>query len=212
MKKCFLLALVAAMIVALPANAGIKFGLKGGVNLSSVSFSEADIDPSNYTGFQVGPIAEFTLPIIGIGFDAALLYSQDGFKVDVPTDINLITGEFSMKEESMKTGSLLIPLNLKYKLNLLNLVGAYATAGPYASFKVYDNMDDYKELLKTKSFGAGLNFGLGVELLGKLQVGANYQLGLTDDFSAYNYDDVTDVASSINGSTRVWSITAALFF
>ena len=208
MKKYFLLTLVAAMMVALPANAGLKWGLKAGVNLASVSFNEdelaGNIDPGNYTGFQVGPIVEFTVPVVGIGMDVALLYSQDGFKMP---KVDLI----AVDEETMTTGSLLIPLNLKYKLSILNLVGAYATFGPYASFSISDNFGDYKDTFESKSFGAGLNFGLGAELLGKIQVGANYQLGLTDNYSSY--ENASPLSKAMSGAkTRVWSITAALFF
>ena len=196
MKKYFLLTLVAAMMVAMPAHAGLKWGLKAGVNLSNVSFSEEmkDIimDQSNYTGFQVGPIVEFTVPIVGIGLDAALLYSQNGFK---------------MEGDSYTTGSILIPVNFKYKLSLLDLLGAYAAVGPYADFKVSDALGDIQETIEAKSFGAGLNVGLGVELLGKLQVGANYQIGLTDDYGASKALNM-----AFGSKTRVWSITAAFFF
>ena len=58
MKKLILLAFVAVMAsaFAIPANAQLKFGVKGGVNIASVSFSNDVIDPSNVTGFQVGPM------------------------------------------------------------------------------------------------------------------------------------------------------------
>ena len=207
MKKYFLLTLAVAMMVALPANAGLKFGLKAGVNLSSVSFDnlEGNVDPSNYTGFQVGPMAEFTVPLIGIGFDVALLYSQDGFKLSSPDFADFLAG----KEEAMTTGSLLVPLNLKYKLSLLDIVGAYATVGPYASFKIHDKLGEYDDVFKTKSFGAGLNIGLGAELLGKLQIGANYQIGLTDNYGSAS---AVKTAMDFSAKPRVWSITAALFF
>ncbi len=201
MKKYFLLTFIVALFVALPTQAQLKFGLKAGVNLSDVDFGDvpSSVDPSNYTGFQVGPILEFTVPIIGIGMDAALLYSQTGFK---------------MNDNAYKNGSILIPVNLKYKLSLMNLVGAYAAAGPYIDFNVYDNLDDYSQSFKTESFGAGLNFGIGAELLGKLQIGVNYQLGLTDNFK--NFDTsvwgLGGTAIDINSKPRVWSITAALFF
>lgn len=210
MKKYFLLTAILSLLIALPSQAGLKFGLKAGVNLSDVSFSndewEKSVDPSNYTGFQVGPIMELTIPVIGIGMDAALLYSQTGFKSPVSLDGDGL----STNDETIKMGSILIPVNLKYKLELLGLVGVYATAGPYAEFKVYDDLGSFKNAMETETFGAGLNFGIGAELLSKLQIGVNYQLGLTED---YGKSDKTDMAiEAFNGKTRVWSITAALFF
>ncbi|MBS1319920.1 MAG: PorT family protein, partial [Parabacteroides sp.] len=51
---------------------------------------------------------------------------------------------------------------------------------------------------------AGLNFGAGVELISHLQVGINYGLGLTDNYSAEKYD--------LNAKNRGWSVTAAILF
>ena len=57
---------------------------------------------------------------------------------------------------------------------------------------------------RAKSFNAGLNLGAGVELIKHLQVGFNYALGLTDDYSASKLE--------LNGKNRGWSITAAILF
>ena len=89
MKKLILLAFVAVMAsaFAIPANAQLKFGVKGGVNIASVSFSNDVIDPSNVTGFQVGPMIEAMLPVAGFGFDAAVLYSQKGLEFENETRV-----------------------------------------------------------------------------------------------------------------------------
>ncbi len=189
MKRTVLIIISFFCFAIFPAHA-IKWGLKAGVNLSEASFNWNALNPDNFTGFQAGPIIEFNLPIIGLGMDAALLYSQQGFKVDGNTE---------------KFATLDIPLNLKYKLGLLGAIGIYGSAGPYASFRVSgDNFSvaDIPDQFKQKTFGAGLNFGFGVELLKHLQIGANYQLKLTDDYSAGEYDV----------KTKTWSVTAAFFF
>lgn len=191
MKKNFLMIIGVLLLSTLTAQAQFKYGLKAGVNIAKASFNTDVLKPSNLTGFQVGPVVEFTMPIIGIGFDAAALYSQQGFKFE---------------RESYKTHTLEIPVNLKYKFNLM-LLGAYLTAGPYASFNLSDDLRDQYE---SKSFGAGLNFGLGIEVLSKLQIGANYKLGLTEDYSTIN---VGDVAGEVfKGKQRGWTISAAYFF
>ena len=201
MKKYLVFAVIAVLFVALPIQAQLKWGLKAGVNLSDVTFSKDDlVNTDNYTGFQVGPIVEFTVPIIGIGLDAALLYSQTGFKVD---------------NKTVENGDLLLPVNFKYKLSFLDIVGAYAAVGPYIGVKLFGDDKNFDagstiEKIKSESFGAGLNFGLGVELLGKLQIGANYQLGLTDDYKSYKDSNIFDKA--FGQKSRVWSITAAFFF
>lgn len=61
--------------------------------------------------------------------------------------------------------------------------------------------------VKAKNFSAGLNFGAGVELISHLQVGFNYGLGLTDNYSIEKVN-LSDGA----GKNRGWSITAAILF
>ena len=202
MKKYFVFTVVAVLFVSLQVQAQFNWGLKGGLNLSDISSDEEFYKNSdNYTGFQVGPMLEFMVPVLGIGLDAAVLYSQTGFKVD---------------EKTIENGNLLIPVNLKYKLSLLDIVGAYATAGPYIGFKLFGDKKDFInnaiEKIESQSFGAGLNFGIGVELLSKLQVGVNYQLGLTDDYKTFKIDTSIGQTVSSGEKSSVWSITAALFF
>lgn len=77
MKKIVGFLMVALLaLMALPANAQLKFGIKGGVNISSVHFNSDVLKADNVTGFQVGPMIETTLPLVGVGIDVAVLYSQ----------------------------------------------------------------------------------------------------------------------------------------
>ena len=65
MKKMFSLALVAlGMMAAMPSQAQIKFGLKGGLNITDMSMSKDVLDASNRTGFFIGPSVKFTLPVV----------------------------------------------------------------------------------------------------------------------------------------------------
>ena len=191
MKKKLSVMLVAMLVllVSVPARAEFKIGVKGGVNISSVHFSKDILSSSNITGYNVGPMIEFVVPIVGIGMDAAVLFNQKGMEIG---------------NESMRTNYLDIPVNLKWKFGL-PAAKIYLTAGPYVSFrlggdKIWNVIDSQ---LEAKSFGAGLNFGAGVELIKHLQVGFNYGLGLTDNYSVNKID---------LGKNRGWSITAAILF
>ena len=83
MKKIISVLMVAVcLMMAAPAQAQLHFGVKGGLNISKLSFSKDAFKGDNKTGFFVGPMAEFTLPIIGIGADVAALYSQTDLGVD----------------------------------------------------------------------------------------------------------------------------------
>ena len=197
MKKkiiAFLCAL-AFLAVAIPAQAQLRFGVKGGLNITSVHFDSDLLKSDNVTGFHIGPMIEATMPLLGFGFDAALLYSQKGME-----------SSSSGVKTTMKTSYIDVPVNLKWKFGL-PIVKAYLAAGPYASFRVGGDKiwNVLSDQLETKSFGAGLNFGAGVEVFNHLQVGFNYELGLTDNFSA----EKLDLSSNKN---RGWTISAAILF
>ena len=123
MKKIISVLMVAvALMMAAPAQAQlIKFGVKGGMNFSELDFDKKSLGEVNEssTGFFIGPMAEFTLPIIGLGIDGALMYSQRG------------------KDEAKQQG-IEIPVNLKYTIGLGSMFGIYLAAGPDFFFNFKD--------------------------------------------------------------------------
>ena len=199
MKKVTGLVLIILMaFIAVPAKSQLKFGVKGGLNISSVHLNSDILKADNVTGFQIGPMIETTIPLIGVGLDAAILYSQKG--MDVKSETGTST--------NVKTDYIDVPVNLKWKFGL-PIVKGYLAAGPYIGFRV--GGDKFWEIpgsvvgqVKAKNFSAGLNFGAGVELISHLQVGINYGLGLTDNYSAEKYD--------LNAKNRGGSVTAAILF
>ncbi|GHT63434.1 membrane protein [Bacteroidia bacterium] len=199
MKKVAIILAVFSFILISSIQADIRLGLKAGVNLANTSFNKDIIKTSNFTGFQAGPIVEFDIPIVGIKLDAAVLYSQQGLKLD-----NM---DFEKKESTLD-----VPVNLKFKFGLVNNLGGFLTAGPYASFKLSgDNFsvawEGIKNELKNKSFGAGINLGGGIELFEHLQIGVNYKISMTDDYKSLDSENL-----NIKGKNRIWSVTAAYFF
>lgn len=197
MKKSYLLLMVLFACSTVAMQAQVKFGLKAGINMSKASLSTDMFDSENMTGFQIGPTVDFTVPIIGVGFDASLLYSQQGLKLEDAVDFKKI-----------KQHTLDIPVNFKYKFDLV-VMGAYLSTGPYVRFNLSDNVKDTWE---AKSFGAGWNFGLGVELLSKVQVGLTYQLGFTDDFSGEVFDLDSSTFKELKAKPRTWVVSLAYFF
>lgn len=196
MKKIVgLIWLVVIAWMAVPAQAQVKLGIKGGLNVSSVHFNKKVIGKDNVTGFNIGPMMEVMAPVMGIGFDAALLYSQKGIGLK--------------SEKDVKNDYIDVPVNLKWKFGL-PLVKGYLAAGPYVSFRVggdkYSHVhgSDVGPRLKAEGVNAGVNLGAGVELVRHLQVGFNYTLGLTDDY--------VDAEREWNGKNRGWSVMAAILF
>ena len=203
---------VLALVFVYPAAAQIKFGVRGGVNIANTKLDNAlleDVfDVKNITGFQLGATMEAMIPVLGVGADVGLLYSQRGFKLD-----NKVNGE----NGNARIGYIDVPLNLKWKPSL-GPIKLYVAAGPYVSVKISQNMDlggiiENEALsdmfnIKSKTFSAGLNFGGGIELLKHLQIGFNYGLGLTDDYK----NDGISVGDVFSPKSSTWSVVAAYYF
>ncbi|MDR2775813.1 MAG: PorT family protein [Tannerella sp.] len=200
MKNVKFLLIVAAMFAVSAADARFRFGVKGGLNVAGAKFEKKYFKSDNITGFHVGPALEGMIGQGGIGIETAVLYSQKGFDSD---------------NETVRNAFLEIPLNLKFKFGL-PLVNPYVAAGPYIDVRVAgDNKWDVSKTaegvihqIKTKSFGAGLNFSAGAELFKNLQLGLTCSLGLTDNYETFDAKDI----ENYKGKAHTWSVTAAVFF
>lgn len=183
--------MIMCMWIVLPANAQFRIGIKGGVNISSVHFNSDLLGSGNVCGFQVGPMIETSLPLVGFGIDASVLFSRRGLE-----------GNNSGAKKTLRTNYLDVPVNLKWKFGL-PLMKVYVAAGPYVSFRVGgDNKwTVLGDQLKSKTVSGGLNFGAGIEVIKHLQVGLNYGLGLTNNYRAKAID--------LNAKDRGWAVTAA---
>ena len=169
MKKILsLVFMVAAMMYATSANAQVKFGLKGGLNVTSMSFSEDVFDASNKTGFFVGPMVKVTVPIVGLSFDAAALYDQK------EADVKYVGTNGDFGQANVKQQSINIPVNVRYGFGLSSLANIFLFAGPQWGINVGDKNFTWNETssysLKKSNFS--VNVGAGVTLLNHLQVSA----------------------------------------
>ncbi len=167
MKKYFgIVALIAAMFIAVPAQAQFKFGVKAGLNITKASFDKSALNADNRTGFFVGPMAEFTLPIVGLGVDASLLYNNKSIKASA-----------NGVSETETLHYIDIPINVKYTIGLGSLASVYAATGPQFSYNVGGgHLFDNSYALNDSEFS--WNVGAGVKLLGHFQVGYNYNIAL----------------------------------
>ncbi len=202
--------LVAAMMFATSANAQVKFGLKGGLNVTSMSFSEDVFDASNKTGFFVGPMVKVTVPIVGLSFDAAALYDQKEADVKYAgTDGEL--GKVNVKQQSIN-----IPVNVRYGFGLSSLANAFVFAGPQWGINVGDKSFKWNETssysLKKSNFS--VNVGAGVTLLSHLQISANYNIacGKSADASLVKTAEALTNAGKDKSRNNSWQIALGYWF
>ena len=207
------IAVALALLTTVPAQAQLKFGLKGGVNVTNMSFSSDVLDASNRAGFFVGPTVKFTLPIVGLGIDASALYDQREGKVKLAyKDVE--------SENTVKQQQVVVPINLRYGVGLGSMASVFFFAGPQFGFNVgdktqsiYDQVADWR--LKSSNFS--VNVGAGFMLMSHLQLSANYNIacGHTGDVELKStaVDAISQIAGFKKGSrANAWQIGLAYYF
>ncbi|ASE61122.1 PorT family protein [Chryseobacterium indologenes] len=170
MKKIFLgLALVAGTFTfaqktsSNTASSPVRFGLKAGLNVSSLSNSDTNSKAGFYGGvFANIPVAQ------DFSVQPEVLYSGMGAKAKANSDVKL------------NMDYIAVPVMLQYNA----LPNLYVEAGPQFSFLVSakgkDNNGsvDVKDGFKTFDFGLGL--GAGYYFTPNIGVNVRYVAGLTD--------------------------------
>lgn len=202
MRKLF--AIIAVALVTTTASAQLNFGVKGGLNLSSISLSgdlTKNLDSENQAGFFIGPTVKFTLPVVGLGFDAAALYDQKSSKI---------------KDVTVKQQSIVVPINIRYSVGLGDLASIYAFAGPQFAFNVGDKKFDVNTLTadyNLKSSNLSINLGVGAVVAKHVQVSVNYNIamGKTGEFDA---SAASEARKDLVGDakTNTWQFGVAYWF
>ena len=198
------------MMFATSANAQVKFGLKGGLNVTSMSFSEDVFDASNKTGFFVGPMVKVTVPIVGLSFDAAALYDQK------EADVKYTGTDGELGKTTVRQKSINIPVNVRYGFGLSSLANAFLFAGPQWGINVGDKNFKWNETssysLKKSNFS--VNVGAGVTLLSHLQISANYNIacGKSADASLVKAAEALTNAGKDKSRNNSWQIALGYWF
>lgn len=206
MKKLLSFAfLTLGLFVSTSVNAqGVKLGVKGGLNVTDMSFDSELLNKSNCVGGFIGPTIKFTLPIIGLGIDASALYDFREAKIT----------DRANQEKSVKQEQLSIPVNVRYSIGLGSTASAFLFAGPQWSINIGDKDFEWTKgsSYSFKDSNFSVNAGLGITLMDHLQISANYNIamGKTADIKAREV--LTDLPEKIKSRTNSWQIAVAYFF
>ncbi|MET3027947.1 porin family protein [Flavobacterium sp. UW10123] len=190
----------------------VKLGVKAGLNISSLTFDENELDSSSKTGFTAGLMAEIPLAK-NFSVQPELLYSQQGMKLSY-SDPEVQNSHY---KSTIALNYLNIPVMLKYYV----AKGLSIQAGPQvgillkANNKYQDNFlgyDNHEKMdLKDYSNGvdASVNFGLGYQF-SNFYADARYNLSYANVFK-----DVTANTNYVINSdmkNKVFQITIGYFF
>lgn len=204
MKKIFGIALTLCLLASAPAFAQFNWGIKAGMNISGKP-SDLKIDDVKgaKNGFFVGPTAKVVLPIVGLGLEGNLLYSQSGSEI---------------AGEDITRRSIEIPVYLRYELSLPivnKVLEPFVAVGPQFGWVIGDTketlINDVAEWEYEKS-NLSINLGVGAIVLNHIQLHLNYNipLGNTGELKA---DPAGGAWDYVKGSkVNTWQVSAAYIF
>ena len=205
MKKLFTLVLAICLFTSIPATAQFNWGIKAGMNMAEKPSKLSDLDAKGKTGWFIGPTAKVMLPIVGLGVEANLLYSQSKSEI---------------AGESFTRKSIELPVYLRYEFSLpvINkFLEPFVAVGPQWGWNFGDkdlkwNLDDIKAEYKLKNSNLSLNLGLGAIVLDHVQFHINYNIALGKT-SEYNiYDHAKEIVSKTKSRTNTWQVSVAYIF
>lgn len=201
---------VVSCAYATTTHAQVKFGVKGGLNVTNMSFSKDVFDASNKTGFFFGPMVKITVPIVGLSFDAAALYDQK------EADVKYAGNDNEYLTENVKQKSINIPVNVRYGIGLGSLANVFLFAGPQWGINVGDK--DFKwntgSSYSLKKSNFSVNLGAGVTLASHLQVSANYNIacGKSADATLSKALESVSKAGTDKSRNNSWQIALGYWF
>lgn len=193
-KKLFAVIILIATFT-ITANAQFHFGIKAGASINEMKFSENILNSSNRTGFTGGIMAEFTVPVIGVGGDASVMYARRSYETTYQSTTSTVNRDY-----------INIPVNLKYKIQIpvvSKIITPFITTGP--DFSILVSKKNIENAWSNKKFDSAWTIGAGVQLVGHLQVAATYGWGLSKSSSQ-------DSNVALYGKNRCWTVTAAYLF
>ncbi|MCC9061543.1 porin family protein [Flavobacterium piscisymbiosum] len=191
MKK-IIFAAIAVMAFGFTNAQQTRFGIKGGLNVTSFAGGNY-YDAKSLVGFQVGGFAEIKI-IERLSIQPEVLFSTQGAKL-----------EFGNTDFNTKLNYINIPVLAKFYITKQFT----AEAGPQLGFLVSAKRDDSDVKDSYKSVDTGFNFGLGYNFTENLGVGLRYTVGLSN-IADYEVDDTQEYLDSPKNS--VLALTLAYKF
>lgn len=198
---------LAFCLVGNRAQAQVRFGFKGGLDLTQMRFKSSDFSRENRAGFFIGPVLKVRLPLTALSIDVAGFYDRRSVKVE---------------GESMSQQRIEVPANLRLGLELGNAFAVFVAAGPQLSFNVGDEEMEWSRegidrrfRLSSSDFSVNLGGGFSLGKHWELSVNYNIGIGNTGELTWTRVvDTVKDVASEQSTSARsnYWRIGLGYFF
>lgn len=206
MKKLIALLAVSLMVSLAAATADAnRFGVKGGVNVTSLDFQNGNTPGA--LGYQLGLTWQIDLPL-GFAIQPDILYHVKATR-------------FDQIESQLGLGYVEVPLNLQWGLRFANKnIRVFAQASPFVGYAIAQTgnesgesiFGDYKDLIdkigietdkwegiNRFSYGAGLGAGIQFGML-QLTAQYNWDFGSVTNLKGTDWDQIKDKFNETNHS------------
>lgn len=202
MERKFYLSIIFLLFIGINiAQAQVRFGVKGGIDIIDHKIDTDILRVSNRLGYQVGATVEMLIPAVAFGTEVSVLYGRKEYKV-----------EDKIVEASISDYDYIsIPLTIKKRFGITSFLGIFLSAGGFANVKIEGgnlSIDDVVDKYKSKQFEAGWSAGAGVKLFDHFDVGLYYRNALTT-----RYADISPEWEKLNDKyAKSWSVGLTCFF
>lgn len=193
MKKTILILIV---LLALPAAAQVRFGVRGGLTVGKMRFDRDLISSDNRLGYTGGLLLDLNIPVVGLGVEASVMYTHRNNRL-------------SDNERIFKRHYIEIPVYARYKLSIVGLDKVFEPivfTGP--SFSILFNENAPTNYKNSKTY-VSWDVGLGADLFKHLRLTGTYGIGIS---KALKYIDQEYKGDKVNGRDSYWTLSAAWLF
>lgn len=183
------------------SDEGITFGIRAGLNMSNMTFSEDGISgsPDSRTSFHVGVTADIPL-MQSLYVQTGLFFQNKGYKLEID--------DYYDERETVTPMYLEIPVLASYRYDFSDAMQLQINLGPYFGYGIggkikyeydekeseYDFFGNGEDKAGAKRFNCGLQFGAGMTFNGRYYLGISYQVGLSNiiDKKYSDYSEIKD--------------------
>ncbi|MBQ8269732.1 MAG: porin family protein [Bacteroidaceae bacterium] len=217
MKRFFGISILLCLLASAPVYSQFNWGVKAGINLTGKPSSLKDVSRDSKNGFYFGPMVKVLIPVLNIGLEGNLLYSQ-------------IENEFY--GNSITRRSIEVPVYLRYDFALPildRILEPFIAVGPQFSWVigksdisgVEEVWDEASNTIANsiyewdyKKSNLSLNLGAGAILLDHIQLHINYNiaLGNTGEWKSNVVSEGWGYIKNQKSKTNTWQISAAYIF
>ena len=174
----------------------IRYGVKGGMNISNVKFKEIDNDQENLTSFHFGGVTQFMVTE-KLFLEPELLYSHKGWTI--PDDL-------MNKDVSLHLHYLNLPIlfGYRFKQNISFFIG------PELGYNFNTTRKDITGSQRIKIYeklDVGILIGTSLQVYKNIGLDVRYIYGFHGLIRGETYDgDGNKIGSFANGSNRVFQL------